>query len=328
MQRLVVFLLMTVLAYPLLTHAESADASSDEDQVALLRKMQAAARELDYSGIYTYQQGVVMMSSRVVHLVDGTGERERIEILDGSPREFIRHNDTIQMLLPEHQLVIVEHRRSDRFPSLLRGDGENVASHYDTVVMTEAERVAGRDCTPVALKPRDHHRYGHILCIDNKSHLLLKAQTVTAANEIIDQVAFSSLTMGEEVAAERLAATWDTEKWRIIETSMEAVDLAEKGWRIPSPPGFDVMVQVSRPLRRDAYVNQLVLSDGLAAISVFVEPYDTKRHSMSGQGGIHKGALSVFRKRIGDFWLTVLGQVPAGTLRDIAEHVEYVPLAH
>ncbi|HLR78544.1 MAG TPA: sigma-E factor regulatory protein RseB domain-containing protein, partial [Burkholderiaceae bacterium] len=72
------------------------DTDAADDQIALLRDMQTAARELDYAGIYTYQQGVMMVSSRVVHLVDGTGERERIEILDGAPREYIRHNDTIQ----------------------------------------------------------------------------------------------------------------------------------------------------------------------------------------------------------------------------------------
>lgn len=325
MQRLAVFLLTVVLACPLLVMADETEQPSEH--IALLLKMQAAARELDYAGIYTYQQGVIMISSRVVHLVDGTGERERIEILDGSPRELIRHNDTIQTLLPERKVVLIEQRSVDRFPSLLLGDPQGLEHHYDMTMMTSPERVAGRDCTPVVLKPRDSHRYGHMLCIDAKTHLLLKAQTVSAANEIIDQVAFSTLTMGEDVANERLSTDWDTDEWRVVETSMNSVDLSELGWRIPHPPGFNIVAQVSRPLRFDADVKQLVLSDGLAAISVFVEPFDANRHSMSGQGGIHKGALSIFRKRVGDYWLTALGQVPASTLRDIAEHVEYVPLA-
>lgn len=324
MQRLLIFLLTLTLAQPLLAVAEPADSPAEGE---LLLRMQTAARELDYTGVYTYQQGVVMVSSRIVHLVDGTGERERIEILDGSPREFIRHNDMIQALLPERKIVVIEQRSSDRFPSLLVGDGQGIAGHYDIITVDSVERVAGRDCMRVMLKPLDEHRYGHVLCIDTKSHLLLKAQTVNAANEVIDQVAFSTLTMGEEVANERIAATWDTAEWRVIETALNTVDLSEMGWRIPRPPGFNVVAQVSRPIRRDAQVNQLVLSDGLAAISVFVEPFDADRHSMSGQGGIHKGALSVFRKRIGDYWLTALGQVPASTLRDIADHVEYVPLA-
>src|SRR5699024_2620130 len=126
-----------LLAQPLLAATDPADSQSE--QTALLLKMQAAARELDYSGIYTYQQGVLMTSSRVVHLVDGTGERERIEILDGAPREFIRHNDTIQSLLPERKIIVVEQRRGERFPSLLLGDGRSVAQHYDMVMLSERE---------------------------------------------------------------------------------------------------------------------------------------------------------------------------------------------
>lgn len=324
-RRVIITVLASLLAYPVFTVAKQTPTSSD--QIALLLEMQAAARELDYSGTYTYQHGVMMMSSRVVHRVDGTGEREYIEILDGAPREFVRHNDTIQTLLPERKLVVIEQRLGHRFPSLLLGDGASVTHHYDVVVTPEPERVAGRDCTPVALKPRDAYRYGHLLCLDSKSNLLLKAQTVSANNEVIDQVAFSTLVLGKEVADESLSASWDTTKWRTIETTMNSVDLTGKGWRIPRPPGFDIIAQISRPLRRDAEVSQMVISDGLAAISVFVEPFDPSHHSVSGQGGIHKGTLNIFRKRIGDYWLTTLGQVPADTLRDIAEHVEYVPLA-
>ena len=46
-----------------------------------------------------------MRSSRIIHVVDGTGERERLEVLDGSPREFIRHNETQLCLIPEKNLV-------------------------------------------------------------------------------------------------------------------------------------------------------------------------------------------------------------------------------
>ncbi len=326
--------MLLMLVWPVMatsaTNGADATVTDNNDtsaQAGLLLKMQAAARELDYAGIYTYQQGVVMISSRVVHLVDGTGERERIEILDGAPREYIRHNDTILTLLPERKVVIKETRTVDRFPAFLVGEGKQIAEHYDMVVTGLPERVAGRDCEPLVLKPRDEHRYGHILCIDTDSHLLLKAQTVSASNEIIDQVAFSNLVMGEDAAAAQVNASWDTSEWTEVEAHLNSVNLFDMGWRIPQPPGFDVIAQVSRPLRADARVNHLVLSDGLAAISIFVEPFDPDRHSMSGQGGIHKAGLSVFRKRIGDFWLTALGQVPAETLRDLAGRIEYVPLA-
>lgn len=321
-----VFGLAALLGQPTWAADADGDAAEASAELELLQAAQAAARELDYAGIYTYQQGVVMTSSRVVHLVDGTGERERIEFLDGAPREIIRHNDTIRSLLPEHETVVVERRRGDRFPALLLGDGLNVEAHYEITVMPELQRVAGRDCTPVALRPRDAYRYGYLLCVDAQTRLLLRIQTVTSGSEVVEQVAFSSLALGD-IASDTVAESWDTQGWQVVETPMLSVDLASKGWRIPYPPGFEAVMQVSRPLRSQDYVNQLVISDGLAAISVFVEPYDAKRHVALGQGGIHTGVYSVVRKRIGEFWLTVLGQVPVDTLRDIVERVEYVPLA-
>jgi sigma-E factor negative regulatory protein RseB len=74
-------------------------------------------------------------------------------------------------------------------------------------------------------------------------------------------------------------------------------------------------------------VNQLVLSDGLAAISVFIEPFDKAHEHALPKGAVHKGALNVYGTRIGDHWFTVVGEVPARTLRDIAKRTEYVPLA-
>lgn len=321
-------LITVVLAWPLMALAEPADADAEQAHTELLLNIQRAAQELDYAGVYTYQQGVVLKSSRVVHRVDGTGERERIEMLDGTPHELIRHNDDVQSLYPDHQLVIHEQRWSRRFPGLLQNtDASRLLEHYKMVVEPEPERVAGRDCMVIVLVPQDPHRYGHILCIDAENHLLLKTQTVTARQDVVDQVAFVSLTMGEQAAEERIAPSWDTSDWQESDLSMTMVDLNEKGWRIPLPPGFDVMMQVSRSLRLNDRVNQLVLSDGLAAISVFIEPFDDKRHSVSAQGGIHKGPFNIFRRRIADWWLTVLGQVPGDTLRDLAERIEYIPLA-
>ncbi len=320
-------LLFAVLVHPLVRADEAPDAAQAE-RLALLQQVQTAARSLDYAGIYTYQQGVTLVSSRIVHLVDGTGERERVELLDGQPRESVRHNDEVRNLLPERKVVVIERRGGERFPGLLLGDGRDLGRYYDVVPLSPTERVAGRECTPVRLRPRDAHRYGHILCIDARSRLLLKAQTVTASNEVIDQIAFSSITLGEQAAQVSVEPSWDTRQWQVIELPFTPVDLSRGGWRIPLPVGFSIMAQVSRPLRPRAEVKQMVLSDGLAAISIFVESYDAARHQATEQGGMHKGALSVFRKRFGDFWLTALGQVPADTLRDIVEHVEYVPLAH
>ena len=65
-----------------------------------------------------------------------------------------------------------------------------------------------------------------------------------------------------------------------------------------------------------AKVLQAIYSDGLATVSVFVEPYDAQRHGRSQQTSI--GATQTLTRREGDWWVTLVGDVPAATLRDFA----------
>lgn len=318
--------IMAGVCVPLAHAADQPDTAAD-DGLVLLQKVQQAARTLDYAGVYTYQQGATMQSSRITHLVDGTGERERIEALDGTPREFLRQGDRIQCLIPERKLVILERRRGDRFPALLLGEAEGISQYYQINTIESHDRVAGRECTLIEVIPRDSHRYGYRLCVDDKTQLLLRAQTLSHDSVVIDQVAFNSLVLGDKVSASDLDSQWSTRDWKVLETSMAAVDISKKGWRVPYPDGFVAISQVSRLLRQDHHVKQLVLSDGLAAISVFIELIDPVTERTVVQGTMKNGAMNIFRTRIGDYWLTALGEVPAATLRDLAQHAEYVPLA-
>ena len=74
-------------------------------------------------------------------------------------------------------------------------------------------------------------------------------------------------------------------------------------------------------------VKQLVASDGLSTVSVFIEAYSESEGQPRELGLIRKGAMSVYRTRIGDHWLTILGEVPADTVLDLARRTEYVPMA-
>lgn len=317
-------ILVCVLAQPALA-AETPKIPAIDATTAALQKVQTAARQLDYSGVFTYQQGGNMSSSRVIHMVDSTGERERLEILDGDPREYIRHNDEIKCLIPEKKAVVRQQRRGDRFPGLLIDGGENISAHYTMKTGKSLSRIAGRACTVLELIPKDALRYGYRLCTDAKTGLLLKAQTLGAHQRIIDQVSFTSLQVGENIDAGQLASHWDTTGWTVVEPVLAPVDLGKMGWRIPAPAGFRGITQVSRSMKPDRKVSQLVLSDGLAAISVFIEPVSPPHNQELAKGAVREGTMNVFGTRIGDYWFTAIGEVPAKTLRELAERTEYVP---
>jgi len=323
-----VLLLACALASPSGAAAQGPALSEVSDPVGFLQKVQAAARKVDYAGVFTYQQGASMQSSRVTHMLDGTGERERLEVLDGSPREFIRHNNTVHCLLPDKKLVIIEQRRIDRFPGLLLGQGDSVAQHYTLSTSAQPQRVAGRECRLVEVTPRDSRRYGYRFCVDTQTNLLIKAQTLDSRGAVIDQIAFTSLQLAEDVNAEQLKTRWDTQGWKVLEVPTHAIDVAGQGWRITPPPGFAYTTQISRPMKSGKPVTQMVLTDGLAVISVFIEPFQpAKNAKLLPKGAVRNGAMNIYGTRIGDHWLTAIGEVPADTLRELAERTEYVPPA-
>lgn len=205
--------------------ADTAPAQQGDDVVQLLSRIQQAARKQDYAGVFMYQQGEMIQSSRLVHVLDGTGERERLEILDGQPREYLRHNEDVQCLIPERKTVLLERRRGDRFPGLLLGDPANLTEHYKIRTESALHRVAGRECRLITIEPLDKLRYGYRLCADVETNLLLKAQTLNAARGVVEQVSFTSLRLGAEVDPQSLTSRWNTRDWKVLEPSMKPVDL-------------------------------------------------------------------------------------------------------
>ena len=187
--------------------------------------------------------------------------------------------------------------------------------------------MAGRECRLITIEPVDKLRYGYRLCSDVETNLLLKAQTLNAARGVVEQVSFTSLRLGSEVDPQSLASRWNTRDWKVLEPSMKQVDLAAQGWCIPAPEGFTVIMQVARSMGRSGTVSQVVLSDGLAAISVFIEPYDSLRGHTPPHGAAQRGSITVYGTRIADFWLTAVGEVPLTTLEQLAQGTEYVPAA-
>ncbi len=310
----------------LVVSVSSTEAASSRE-AALLQQMQQAARRLNYEGVFTFQQGEAIESSRIAHWFDGKDEKERIEVLDGPPREYLRLNDDVQCFLPEQKIILREQQRGDRFPGLLLSDPAALDANYQLRLSSELYRVAGRSCRVIDIVPRDAHRYGYRLCADLDSNLLLKAQTINGEGAVLEQVAFTQVAIGGAINEQALVASWSTTDWKTHETKQQIIDLGALGWRVPAPPGYLPKSQLARVFADERSVNQLVLTDGLATISIFIEPYRTERSEYLSQGAARSGSVNIFGIRIANFWLTVLGEVPATTLELLAQSIQYVPPA-
>ena len=294
------------------------------DAVALLNRIQAAAQRQNYVGTYIHQQGSQVQSSRVTHLQDRSGEHEKLELMDGQAREFIRHNDDVRCYVPDSKLIVVEKRaRYDTFPALLTSIPVDVDQFYRLMV-EGIDRVAGRPAQVVRLEARDHQRYGYRLWYDRDTFLLLKAQTVGEKGNAIEQVAFSVVSIGGSIDVGRLKPTaTNTDGWRIETSRMVPVDLGRAGWSVEQPvPGFHKVMEVRRAFGGREDIGQMVYSDGLASISIFIEPVAPQD---AVEGDASKGPVNVSTRRHGDFWLTIVGDAPAASIRQMAAAIDLKP---
>jgi len=307
----------------------------ERTDVQWIQAVRQAAQRVNYQGTVVYQAGGAMRSSRITHYFDGTSSHERIQTLDGKPREYIRRrsdsNDEVQCLIPETRRIVVEQRKAEEsFPGLSSASPEQILERY-TLKIGDVERVAGIDCQMLTLEPKDAARYGYRLWVDRSSGLLLRAQTLNEKSEVIEQIAFSDVRIGERIDRSKLRPSWSTEGWTVERSEHRKADLSEHGWLVPTPAGFRKTREVARRIGGTEAM-QAVFSDGLATMSVFIEPNSLlSAPGASAMPGpvpstealqMH-GPTSAYSRRVGDSLVTVVGEVPPATVRALAGSVEF-----
>ena len=302
----------------------TSDTVPAEKARVLLEQVQRAAKQLNYEGVFSQQQNGVIHSFRMTHRFDGVNEQERLEVLDNSPREYLRHNHRVQCLMPEHQVVVIESQRQERFPALLMSNLEHFSEHYDLSINERLGRVAGRACVELDIVPKDLHRPHYRLCADQQTRLLLKAQMLEPSGYVMEQIAFSQVEIGHDISDAALLASWPTDNWRRIEREHHAIDFRALGWVLTEPPGYQPTLQIERSFPGGRQVNQMILSDGLASISIFIEPYQTALSHHQADGASRSGSINLYGKRIDDFWVMVVGEVPASTIAELAQSIDWV----
>ena len=69
-------------------------------------------------------------------------------------------------------------------------------------------------------------------------------------------------------------------------------------------------------------VNHIIFSDGLAAVSIFIEPLDGD-NVRPAPALSNTGALHIYTLPIGDSRVRVLGEVPSATVMQIGNSITY-----
>ena len=291
-----------------------------------LTRIQQAAERLNYAGVFVYQAGERMRSSRIVHLVDRSGVHEKLEMLDGKAREYIRHNDEVFSYRPENQMVVIEkHHARKHFPAVSFTLNPELEKYY-TLKPQASERVAGMLCDGWLLEARDAARYSYRLWADAQTGLLLKIETLSEQGTVLEYSAFTEVQVGGAIERKKIKTGFaGADHWQQVQYPVSAFDLSAQGWTVPtSVPGFNRIHELQRHMPGQPETGQVVLSDGISAVSIFIQHEQVDQ--AQAEGVMRRGAMHACNRRIGNYFVTVLGDVPASTVKTIAQSLEFKQL--
>jgi sigma-E factor negative regulatory protein RseB len=291
-----------------------------------LMRMHEASRRRSYVGTLVVSSNTGGLSTaRIWHACDGGEQIERVVSLTGEPRSTFRRNGEVTTFLPESRLVRMEKSEPlGLFPGLLKSNESSIPDFY-AARRIGSDRVAGFEAEVVELAPKDRLRFGYRIWSEKRTGLVMKLQITDAEGGVLEQAAFSELQLDVPVRADKLSRMmvppegWRVEKAEAVKTSAE-----DEGWQLRSPvAGFKPISCYKRPLGgapASGGTLQWIFSDGLAAVSLFLEPYDRQRHAQEGL--FATGATQTLTRRIQDWWLTAVGEVPPQTLKAFALNLE------
>lgn len=282
-----------------------------------LDRMAAAVRGTNYEGTVIRMQNGTVEALKVVHVVTDGVVHEKVIVQEGNGLEIIRNGNEVQCILPDEKSVLVEewNDQSALFASLPSSD-IRFGSEYDVSIVRN-ERVAGRMTVLLAIRPHDGYRFGHRIWLDTETGFPLQTKLIGDDGTAIGHVKFADISLGEDIRPSALAPSISTENFRWFTNPKRHVATAvESQWVCDGlPPGFQVVSSHQEQVPgNDAPVTHILYSDGLANVSVFI----AREKQASPAHPSRVGASNSFSSQIDDYQVTAVGEVPAETVRQIA----------
>lgn len=281
-----------------------------------LQRMASAVNSRSFRGTLVYLHDNRLETLYIHHLIEDGEVRERLVSMTGPVRAVTREDDQVTCILPNSHPISV--KRHGVAHDLLRSramDPELLASHYQLHHLGAA-RVAGRRTSVIGIVPDDDLRYGYRFYLDQDTGLPLKTDLIGDAGEPIEQVMFTSLELdADDGSASSVLVPGSSVRPEQAPTAIRSAS----AWRFEQlPKGFELlMYQAEAGASED--VEHFLLSDGLAAVSVYIEPDD----GAGLDGKTHIGAIHAIGGQVAGHQVTVVGEVPEITVANVLAAIRY-----
>ena len=319
-----IYRLTGVLLPALLSAVVSAPALA-EPAMEWVQKMSNAMRNLNYRGTFVYMHENQLESMQISHYRDATGEKERLLSLNGEAREVIRDNQNLTCIWPSSRKVVVDASRKNSFSPIFIPEDIARLERFYRMNLVGRDRVAGMDSVIVHIDPRDRFRYGMKFWINADNGLMMKSSLLDENGREVEQVMFTSLEVFEDAEPLKFDTMPpigdDYTLLRYHRGENVGTLTVDNAWRLTNPPGGFWRESILRrqiPGSED-FVQQMVYTDGLASLSVFIERHTSGNH----KGSSSMGAVNAYIRILRDHSVTAIGEVPAITVKQVAESISY-----
>jgi sigma-E factor negative regulatory protein RseB len=318
MQRIVISLLLSAFSLNVL---------AADDAWLMLQKSAYAARELNYQGVFVYQNGKQTSSVQITHMNNAGREMTRNVVLDNNPqanqpREVYSQGSDIVIVQQKNQKTVIEKRRGQNlFPAMLPTDFRSIKASYSAQLGAK-EYVAGREAQIIDLVSNDAFRYSYKIWADTEYGLLLKMTLVDSKNKTLEQIEFNQLSTLNSQDVNWFHPKIDVTKSYEMQDKT-AVNHVTSDWIVAELPIGYVKVD-HRSLvvpGKTTPVDQMIFSDGIGSVSLFIEPVTKGIRPKMGQMSI--GSTNVCAHVLDGYQITVVGEVPAATVMQIAKAVSF-----
>ncbi len=302
-------------------------AVADTDQVSpesLIRDMSSALTTLNYEGSFVHVQNGNIESMSIVHSSDNGGELEYMLSLNGEAREIFRNRSLVTCIWPNSNSVIVsDSKKRQLLPTV---DESLTNSETYDLSMGKPDRVAGIDAHVVEIKPKDHYRYGYRFWVDKETKMLLRSMLVDGENNAVEQVMFTNITYPDQISPERFKTPGGIAKVEPQKPSLAVVGKDQNRVDfLQLPAGYKEVSETYKPMPiNDGPVSHVMLSDGMASVSVYVEYSNQQAQPDVALGISTMGAMNAFTRSTNTALITVVGEVPPATVEAIALAVRLV----
>ena len=297
--------------------------AGDREARQWLERMSEALATRNYEGRFFHLRDSRSESMRIFHRVDKGRVTERLVSLDGSGREIIRNQTEVVCYLPDRRTVLVEKRTDDStLLAAVPSYNEQLEAHYN-IERGPFTKALGRRTQVIMVQPRDQFRYGYRLWLDDETAMPLKSQLFDSNGNVIEQILFAELNFRDRIPADSLkpSVSGDGFRWVRQDAQPRFAEGQVRGWEvIRLPAGFRLTswrMQIIAGSR--VPVQHLVYSDGLASVSVFIEPNDPQAQPMRGLAKV--GGAFAFSRALDGHQVTAVGEVPPVTVEAIATGV-------